>query len=808
MGFKREGGIGVPVLGPVYITKMSQKFYNSSRSRSSTEEVLGARTEIPAQAEIALAELKEGHMKRFGRYVFLAILWAGLYVQPARSAETYVFGRMDVGAGPGPIGGIVAADFNGDGKPDFAVANAGNNTVSIFLQTSTGTFAKTDYTVGSQPVAVAVADFNGDGHPDLVVVNNNCPNGVCGQGSVSVLINRGDGTFLNPVSYSTQATDGAAIATGGFNGDGKPDIAVLNGTYGSTGPGSVSVLLNQGNGTFLYKGNYAAGTGVIDIVAFKPGGTGTPSLAVTNNNPPASSVAVLRGNGDGSFQAPVYYPVGTNAFGIAAGDFNGDGNPDLAVAAYTSTGGVVSVFLGRSDGTFASKVDYPVPEGPTNVTIGDLNGDHKLDLIVGAETLYPGGGAVVVLLGDGDGTFQPGVQYLTGNNPISIVTADFNGDGYLDVAFTNGDVSRVSILLGNGNGTFPVAATYRTGRLPIAVAAGDVNGDGWPDLAVANYEDNTVGVYLNNGLGTFTLAHTYSVGQQPRGVALSDLNGDHKLDLVVTNGGDNTISILLGNGDGTFTLAHTYSVGSNPYGLAVGDLNGDGKADVVTANTGDDTISVLLGNGDGTFQTQVTYVTNVGPSSVAIADFNGDGKADLAVADSGTPVRIQDPGLVSVFLNQGNGTFGTKTDYPAGYNPQTVVAVDLNGDGKPDLALATNLDTHGFVAVLLGKGDGTFLGETLYPEGYQIYSLVAGDFNADGHADLAVTSSENDTMFIMAGDGLGGLHTIGTYGTADGSVSIATGRFSPKVGFAGPDIVVGNYYSDTLSVFLNVLYRF
>jgi hypothetical protein len=747
-------------------------------------------------------------MKLRREYLLIGLVCAVFCAQAAYSTETYVFGRMDVGAGTGPIGGIVAADFNGDGKPDFAVANALDNTVSIFLQTSTGTFARTDYPVGTQPIAVAVADFNGDGHPDLVVLNNNCINGTCAPGTVSVLINRGDGTFLNPVSYNTHATDGLKITTGDFNGDGKPDLAVLNEDFTSRA-GTVSVLLNQGNGTFLYKGNYAAGTGAIDIVAFKPAGTGTPSLAVTNNNPPSSSVvAVLGGNGDGSFKAPVYYPVGNSiSGGIATGDFNGDGNPDLAVGAITSSGYVVSVFLGRSDGTFASKVDYPVPEGPNAIAIGDLNADHKLDLIVGAETFYPGGGAVVVLLGDGDGTFQPGVQYLTGNNPISIVTADFNGDGYLDVAFTNGDVSRVSILLGNGNGTFPVAATYGTGRLPIAVAAGDVNGDGWPDLVVANYEDNTISVFLNNGMGVFTLAHTYSVGQHPRGVALSDLNGDHKLDLVVTNDGDNTISILLGGGDGTFTFAHTYSVGSNPYGLAVGDLNGDGKADVVTANTGDDTISVLLGNGDGTFQTQATYVTNAGPSSVAIADFNGDGKPDLAVADSGTPVRIQDPGLVSVFLNQGNGTFGTKTDYPAGYNPQTVVAVDLNGDGRPDLALATNLDTHGFVAVLLGKGDGTFLGETLYPEGYQIYSLVTGDFNADGHADLAVTSSENDTMFIMAGDGLGGLHTIGTYGTADGSVSIAAGRFSPKVGFAGPDIVVGNYYSDTLSVFLNVFYR-
>ena len=130
--------------------------------------------------------------------------------------------------------------------------------------------------------------------------------------------------------------------------------------------------------------------------------------------------------------------------------------------------------------------------------------------------------------------------------------------------------------------------------------------------------------------------------------------------------------MLLGNGDGTFALSQSYSVGTRPNGLALGDLNGDHKPDLVVTNSGDNTISVLLGNGDGTFRTQSVYVTEAGPSSVAIADLNGDGMPDLAVADADTPVRIQDPGLVSVFLNQGNGTFGSKTDYAAGFHPNSV----------------------------------------------------------------------------------------------------------------------------------------
>lgn len=728
-------------------------------------------------------------------------LWC-LCAEFAYSVQPYVFGRMDLTTGGLPSA-MVASDFNGDGATDFAVVNTLDNTVSVFLGKSDHTFTRTDYAVGPGPVSIAVADFNMDGHPDLVVANQNCADDTCGPGSVSIFINKGDGTFLNSASYSTGMTDAVAVVVADFNGDGEPDLAVANGTYGYAGPGTVSVFLNQSDGTFRHKGDYPAGLGVGGLVAFAPGGNSAPSLAVTNFTAlnGVNAIVILRGAGDGSFKGPVSsYPTGLGPIAIVTADLNRDGNPDLAVA--NRAGNTVSVFLGKPDGTFANRVDLPVTFGPNWLTVGDLNGDHKMDLIVSAGTSEPGGGAVAVLLGKGDGTFLPYAQYITGNNPISIVAADFNGDGYSDVAFTNGDVYRVSILLGKGDGTFPTATKVSTGSLPIAAAAADVNGDGRPDLIVANSGDNTISVFLDNG-GTFVLAHTYSVGREPKGIAVGDLNGDHKPDLVVTNSGDNTVSILLGNGDGTFALAHTYSVGAAPYGVAVGDLNGDHTPDVVVANTGNDTISVLLGNGDGTLQPQTIYVVGAGPSSVAIADFNGDGMPDVAVSDSGTPIRIGNPGLVSVLLNEGDGTFGNKTDYPAGYNPQSVVAVDLNGDGKPDLALTTNLDSFGLVAVLIGNGDGTFQPQTTYPEGFAIYSLAVGDFNSDGLADLVVTSSQDSTVFIMAGDGQGGFHVQGTYGTGEAPVSIAVGDFGPKTQAGGPDLAVANFYSDSISVFYN-----
>ncbi len=733
--------------------------------------------------------------------LLVAVLWC-FCAELAYSVQPYVFGRMDLATGRIPSA-IAASDFNRDGATDFAVVNTADNTVSVFLGKSDHTFTRTDYAVGSGPDSIAVADFNSDGHPDLVVANQNCVNNICGPGSVSILINKGDGTFLNSVSYGTGMTDAVAVVVADFNSDGQPDLAVANATYGYAGPGTVSIFLNQGNGTFRHKGDYPAGVGIGGLVAFAPGGNGSPSLAVTNFTAlnGVNAIVILRGAGDGSFTGPVNsYPTGLGPIAIVSGDLNGDGNPDLAVA--NGAGNTVSVFLGRPDGTFANKVDLPVAFGPNRVTVGDLNGDHKIDLIVSAATSEPGGGAVSVLLGNGDGTFQPYVQYITGNDPISIVAADFNGDGYPDVAFTNGDVARVSILLGKGDGRFPTATKISTGSLPIAIAGADVNGDGRSDLIVANSGDNTISVFLNNG-GIFALAHTYSVGREPKGIAVADFNGDHKPDLIVTNSGDNTISILLGNGDGSFAFAHTYSVGVAPYGVAVSDLNGDRMPDVVVANTGDDTISVLLGNGDGTLQPQTTYLVGAGPSSVAIADFNGDGMPDLAVSDSETPIKIGNPGLVSVLLNKGNGTFGNKTDYAAGYNPQSVVAVDLNGDGKPDLALATNLDTFGFVAVLIGNGDGTFQPQTTYQEGFAIYYLAAGDFNSDGFTDLVVTSSQNSAVFIMAGDGHGRFHVQGTYGTGEAPVSLAVGNFIPKTQPSGPDLAIANFYSNSISLFNN-----
>src|SRR5712691_8484632 len=259
---------------------------------------------------------------------------------------------------------------------------------------------------------------------------------------------------------------------------------------------------------------------------------------------------------------------------------------------------------------FNPQVEYVAgsKNGPSGIVVSDFNGDGKPDLAV----VNFGDWTAWVLLGNGDGTFQPAknIYFASGGGfPWYIAEGDFNGDGKPDLVVSNVDSNTVSVLLGNGDGTFLPAVSFPVGPNPWYFAVGDFNGDGKLDLAVAYYgcsldcsvsPSNTVMVFLGNGDGTFRPASQLTVGNGPAGVAVGDFNGDGKPDLAVANVNDNTLSVLLGNGDGTFQPAQTFSgVGSHPYFPAVGDFNRDGKLDLAITNHLGNTVSVLLGNGDG-----------------------------------------------------------------------------------------------------------------------------------------------------------------------------------------------------------------
>jgi hypothetical protein len=323
-------------------------------------------------------------------------------------------------------------------------------------------------------------------------------------------------------------------------------------------------------------------------------------------------------------------------------------------------------------------------KGGGDIAIGDFNGNGKLDLAI--PTFL--GPSFVILLGNGDGTFQARTVVSLPRAPASIVTADFNGDGNLDLAMSEiNNLGQVEVLLGNGDGTFQAAQTFVTGQgQGSAILAADLNRDGKLDLVIANQNHSSISVLLGNGDGTFQSALNTATGASPVFVAAGDFNGDGKLDLAVTNNGSSSVSILLGNDDGTFTAGATLPVNSFPLYVTAGDFNGDGRLDlaVATNTQASGSIEVLIGNGDGTFQSGVIYA--LAPHfylQTSVADINGDGTLDLISAVG--CCSLHGVGGMAVLLGNGDGTFQAAKYYALPDGSAFAAAVDLNGDGSMDI---------------------------------------------------------------------------------------------------------------------------
>jgi hypothetical protein len=685
--------------------------------------------------------------------------------------------------------GLATADLTGDGIPDLIATNSGTptnpgDTVSVLLGNGDGTFGpQRTYTVGSQPYAVAVADVNGDGKPDLIVANS-------GSDTVSVLLGNGDGTFQDSPSYLAQHTFKVGsqpndVAMADLTGDGKVDLIVAN-----SGSNKVSVLLGNGDGTFQPQQIYPVGYQPFAVAVADLNGDGKPDLVVSNIS--GGTASILLGNGDGTFGPQKTYTVGDKPTGVVLADLTGDGKLDLITDNLGSDN--VSVLLGNGDGTFGSQQTIAVGSNPVGLSAADVNGDGTLDLVVANY----GGDSVSVLLGDGDGTFQPQQTFAAGSQPNGLVVTDLNGDGKPDLIAADEKGDGLSILLGNGDGTFQAQQTFATGSEPGSVAVADLNGKGILDLAVSNFADNTVSILLGDGEGAFQDQQTVAVGKNPVAVALADLNGDGKPDLIAANRADNTVSVLLGDGDGTFQTQQTFPVRSEPSAVVAAKLTSDGKTDLIVANRGDNTISVLLGNGDGTFQPQHTYPVGRGPITVAVADVNGDGKPDLIVANSVD-------NTVSVLLSNGDGTFGPQKTYTVGQDqyPVSVAVVDVNGDGKPDLITANQ--TGNTVSVLLNSGNGTFqdspsyLAQHTFTVGPYPVSVAVADVNGDGKPDLAVANFRGNNVGVLLGNGDGTFQSQQTYAVGAYPQAVVAADVN---GDSRPDLITANHFGDSVSVLL------
>ena len=593
--------------------------------------------------------------------------------------------------------------------------------------------------------------------------------------TVTVWLNRGDGTFLAGVDYPVSSDENAMLSpalTADVNRDGRLDIVASDTTHSI-----VRTLYGRGNGTFeasvelVRRSDPLIATsdfnrdGVLDLVTAQ-----FPTLTVT------------LGGTSGSFAQPTNYEVGSEGNStqlFATGDVNGDGNSDLVVLGGQPNGSTrdLWVLLGRGNGSFAaaSPTFLPVGERPLVLELKDVNGDGRDDLLTDRSDTR-----IVVFTADANGALQLHAEYDISDNVRDVSIADYTGDGVVDLALPSPAQSGVTVLVGHGDGTFGSETEYGQSGRPGGLAAGDINGDGSADFVTANPSGHTVSVRLGNGQGGFASSREYSVGSHPDAVALGDFNRDSVLDLVVSHRDPAinnptlflSVSVAFGIGDGSFGTPTEWFVSGVPVAVTAVDVNGDGLDDIVTANARSvplhDAISVLLSNGDRTFTELGSYRTgSADPSDLATGDVNRDGLLDVV-----TVTGTDSSGTVSLLLGRGDGAFHSPIYSAVGRGSRAVTVGDLNGDGNPDVITGnapSYLQPGASVSVLLGKGDGTWEPRADYAVAEAPERIALADMNADNKLDVVWSNGSYGTFSIWLGTGDGTLSTAGSASFAAGN---------------------------------------
>jgi FG-GAP-like repeat len=702
----------------------------------------------------------------------------------------------DIPSGGGAYFPAVAADFNGDGTQDVAsiIAVGYNNQtsswtfgISVVLSNGNGTFQPAVLTPnpnGNWGDQILVGDVNGDGKPDLVVVHT----GSSGPSTCDVFLGNGNGSFTlaNATPYPTSSYGLIGGALSDINGDGNLDVIVVD----NQSPANFSVMLGNGNGSFQVPTSTALTGGYLSNIVFADfNGDGLLDFAASDVNSNNQTVVYLA-QANGTYVAGLPLVTPEHIYGTCsttAGDLNGDGKPEIVTVNCNPNTDDLTIYINNGDGTFQSGTYYapamdpasgtPADLTPVAVTIADVNGDGKPDLI----SVNNASSDITVLLGNGDGTVQvPSVGFATGGAPeFAAVVADFNGDGLADVIVPDYSFS-FAYLQGYGNGTFRAAADYYApipddyGAGSTTIASGDFNGDGFPDFVVGNigYTPPSSGqsatgitVFLSNPDGSLQPGVNYASGGTLTGVAVADFNGDKILDIAAVDYSNNIVDIFQGNGNGTFTQTASYATGgsasnTSPAIILTGDFNNDGYPDLAIANYNSQNITVLLNNGAGAFLPPVAYGTGGYPYDMVAVDVNGDGVLDLVATDT-------NPGSIAVLLGNPDGTFQPASVSATAYNYLGNLAVgDLNGDGIPDLAFAIDDIVTGTyeIAVAQGVGNGTFQSPVLFSTTMQNINLGGAygpypgdikmfDFNGDGKTDLLYTNEEYGTVGVLLNTG-------------------------------------------------------
>lgn len=558
-----------------------------------------------------------------------------------------------------------------------------------------------------------------------------------------------DESSNNPTSWSWTFGDGGTSTSQNpthiYTSTGTYTVSLTaTNTYGSDTMTKPYYIVVSPDSLFESPVNYSVGNDPRSVISNDFNEDGDADLAVANLL--SGNISILLGDGDGTFASAVNYSVGSYPTSVTSSDFDGDGDSDLAVANRSSDN--ISILLGNGDGTFASANNFSTGDGPYSIISCDFNGDEDDDLAVACidEDM------VYIYSGDGDGTFTFEDYYLVGDRPFSVTSGDFNGDEDSDlaVAISGGVLSKVRVLTGNGDCTFTFEQNYNAGKWPEGVTSADFNDDGYDDLAAANNSSNQVSI-LKRYIGLIFLTDNYSVGTVPRSVTTGDFDDDGDIDIAAANSGSDDVSILLGNGDATFILAGNYSAGDEPFSITSGDFDNDGDSDLAVANSSSDNVSIIINVGAVPAIDSVSLADDYlvmcpagdGDPLQVIVDFL-DNSMTNTIAPNEIWIQVPDDENVSFFgsgekiyadsaATEENGWYTTITwEYGGGYY-QDSLSVGLFDDiiavTDPVTIKSPDYNADGIVNV----SDYTFFGDT--------YNKCEGDSSYNQWLDFIISSS-------------------------------------------------------------------
>ncbi len=620
--------------------------------------------------------------------------------------------RMDFFVGTAPFA-VALGQLNGDGRPDLVVANNGNNDVSVLVSSGqTGYFNAGNQPMGS-PIDIALGRLNMDPFDDIATVTASI---------VSFRLGQGGGSFGSRTDIGVAGQpEGVEIAD--LNGDTFGDIVVA-----LTDSNAVGVMRGNGNGTFQMLVPYPAGITPTEMRVADFNRDGRPDVAATNSF--SNSVTVLLGTSTG-FEAGRTLAVDNFPFALDVADFNRDDRLDIA-----ATGGPsVSVLLGRGDGRFASALTFSVSGGAQGLGAGDFDNDGASDLVASNSGLN----AISVII-NGPGRFLAASGQTTTNRPIGVVAADFDRDGRADAAAANSGANAVDVLRGNGDGTLQPHTRFDAGAAPMDVATADFNGDGILDLVTAETSSGP-SLFIGTGNGSFQPRTPVAGAGTTTSVAAGDVTGDQRPDLAFAGGFSEVLLFRWNSTQSAFEPLTTLNV-SLPKSVALGDLDRDGDLDLVVA-AGNNQFSPFLNNGTGAFAAGASSSIGSAYTSVAIADFNRDGFQDL-VFGSATSQSI------AVLLGNGVGGFpGSAILNPLGLQSVREIApADINGDSRMDLLVTAINSASPSLGLMLGAGDGSLQPPIPYPMGVAPNGLAVGAFNNDQAPDVVVTDPDTSRVLV------------------------------------------------------------